>query len=59
MIDIADIPSFSVRAERKAGEMLGQLERAHGNRFVEKTNSEYSTVLKEQNIPNTNAHRWQ
>lgn len=56
-----------LRAERKAGELLQQLERGHGNRFTvedsrleSSTNgSEYRTVLTENDIAPTTAHRWQ
>ena len=53
-----------IRAERKAGDLLLQLERSNGGR-PEKTNSsvervsEYREVLDEQDIPTTTAHRWQ
>lgn len=55
-----------VRAERKAGEMLRQLERGSGPGRGNKTNSnmenvlsEYREVLTDNEIPNTTAHRWQ
>src|SRR3990167_944596 len=53
-----------LRAERKAGEMLAQLERGkpgpkelHSN--LEYNSSAYRAVLDEQKIPTTAAHRWQ
>ena len=51
-----------MRAERKAGEMLGQLEK--GNEGRPKLNqagivSEYREVLDDNKIPSTTAHRWQ
>ena len=52
-----------VRAERKAGELLKQLERAPEGRpsklFQDGIVSEYREVLEEQAIPTTTAHRWQ
>jgi hypothetical protein len=54
-----------LRAERKAGEMLQELERGHGpgrgktNSSVENVLSPYSTVLTESAIAPTTAHRWQ
>lgn len=53
-----------IRAERKAGDLLLQLERGKGNRYtVEHSKPEYSSeyreVLDEQDIPTTTAHRWQ
>lgn len=53
-----------VRAERKAGEMLKQLERSKGGQpthsNVERVEvSEYREVLEDNNIPKTTAHRWQ
>lgn len=54
-----------VRAERKAGEFLRQLERGNGNQYtvqhssVESSTSEYREVLDDNEIPNTTAHRWQ
>jgi phage N-6-adenine-methyltransferase len=53
-----------IRAERKAGDLLKQLDRSNGGR-PGKTNSsvervsEYREVLDEQDIPTTTAHRWQ
>jgi len=53
-----------IRAERKAGDLLKQLDRSNGGQpthskmeRVEK--SEYREVLEEQDIPTTTAHRWQ
>ena len=57
-----------LRAERKAGELLQQLERAphdRGNQHVAKfqpgiqPESEYRTVLTDSDIAQTTAHRWQ
>lgn len=56
-----------LRAERKAGELLHQLERDQGgsgkfgtvHSSVEQTASEYRTVLTENDIAPTTAHRWQ
>lgn len=55
---------IKLRAERKAGDLLRQLERSKGGQpthssmeRVEK--SEYREVLEEQAIPTTTAHRWQ
>ncbi len=56
-----------LRAERKAGDLLKQLERGqgNGNQFTAsfqdgiKQLSEYREVLDEQEIPTTTAHRWQ
>lgn len=58
-----------IRAERKAGDLLLQLERSTpkgngSNQFakhssVEYPASEYREVLEEQDIPTTTAHRWQ
>ena len=56
-----------IRAERKAGDLLLQLERNQGgsgkfgavHSSVEQTVSEYREVLEEQDIPTTTAHRWQ
>lgn len=59
---------IKLRAERKAGELLKQLERGSGgdrksekikNSSVENLISEYREVLTEQEIPNTTAFRWQ
>lgn len=52
------------RAERKAGELLQQLERSNGGRPAENpsqpvTSSEYSAVLEESDINRMTAHRWQ
>lgn len=56
---------IKLRAERKAGEMLGRLERGQGGRTdlqlhssLERS-SEYRTVLTESDIAPTTAHRWQ
>lgn len=54
---------IKLRAERKAGEILAQLERAPRGR-PEKIDqagqiSDYKAVLVEQNIPRTTADRWQ
>ena len=57
-----------LRAERKAGELLQQLERAphdRGNQHVAKfqpgiqPESEYRAVLTDSDIAPTTAHRWQ
>jgi len=54
-----------LRAERKAGELLQQLERSNGGRPAENSFqpgmsfSEYRTVLTESNVAPTTAHRWQ
>ena len=56
-----------IRAERKAGDLLLQLERSNhdrGNQYKAKFQdgiqpSEYREVLDEQDIPTTTAHRWQ
>jgi N6-adenosine-specific RNA methylase IME4 len=51
-----------VRAERKAGELLKQLERGKGgnpNLLQVVTSSPYSEVLEEQGINRTTVHRWQ
>ena len=57
-----------IRAERKAGDLLRQLDRGTGknNQYVQVKNSglesftsEYREVLEEQDIPTTTAHRWQ
>lgn len=55
---------IKLRAERKAGEMLKQLERGKPGVKNElhstlECNSEYREVLEDQAIPNTTAHRWQ
>lgn len=59
---------IKLRAERKAGDLLQQLERGGGgdrkseeikNSGVENLISEYREVLEEQEIPSTTAHRWQ
>ena len=55
---------MKLRAERKAGELLGQLERGRGGEpshsFQPGTSvSEYRTVLTESNVATTTAHRWQ
>ena len=56
-----------LRAERKAGELLAQLERAphdRGNQYTAASQpvtqpSEYSAVLEESDINRMTAHRWQ
>lgn len=53
-----------VRAERKAGEMLGKLEREHGGNRKSSYQSdnlinEFRNVIEEQNIPQATAYRWQ
>jgi len=52
-----------VRAERKAGEMLAQLERGKtGRKELDSNlecNSDYREVLNEHEIPTTTAFRWQ
>jgi len=54
-----------LRAERKAGELLAQLERSNGGRPAENSFqagtsfSEYREVLTENDIAPTTAHRWQ
>ena len=54
-----------LRAERKAGELLQQLERSNGGRPAENPSqpvtqpSEYSAVLQESDINRMTAHRWQ
>lgn len=54
-----------LRAERKAGELLAQLERSNGGRPTENSFqagtsfSEYREVLTENDIAPTTAHRWQ
>jgi len=57
---------IKIRAERKAGELLLNLERDNsfkGNQSVKfhdgKSPSEYREVLDSEEIPNTTAHRWQ
>ena len=54
---------LKLRAERKAGEMLGQLERAPEGRpqklIQPGTVSEYRAVLTESDVATTTAHRWQ
>lgn len=56
---------LKLRAERKAGELLQQLERSNGGRPSEnssqpvKSFSEYATVLEENGINHMTAHRWQ
>ena len=54
------------RAERKAGEMLKQLERGktggdtlHSKVEYKQPPSEYREILTENEIPNTTAFRWQ
>ena len=55
---------IKLRAERKAGELLGELDRDKGGR-PEKTNpslgsvSQYKQVITENDIPHSTAHRWQ
>ena len=63
---VATVPAeVKLRAERKAGELLGQLERSNGGRPAENSLqpgmsfSEYRTVLTESNVATTTAHRWQ
>jgi hypothetical protein len=50
-----------VRAERKAGELLKQLERGKGggDHSLPVVTSEYKDVLDEQGINRTTVHRWQ
>lgn len=56
-----------LRAERKAGELLAELERDKGgsgkfgtvHSSLEQTVSPYRTVLTENDIAPTTAHRWQ
>jgi len=53
-----------LRAERKAGELLQQLERdkggdRHSSTFQAGILSEYRAVLTENDIAPTTAHRWQ
>jgi phage N-6-adenine-methyltransferase len=60
---------IKLRAERKAGELLLNLERGKNpkdntgkftvNTSVDNTASEYREVLDSEEIPNTTAHRWQ
>lgn len=55
---------IKLRAERKAGELLQQLERDKGGRPAENssqtvTSSEYAAVLQENDINRMTAHRWQ
>lgn len=55
---------MKLRAERKAGELLAQLERDKGGRPAENssqavTGSEYAAVLSENDINRMTAHRWQ
>ena len=54
---------LKLRAERKAGELLAQLERNPEGRpnklFQTGIVSEYSTVLEQNDIAPTTAHRWQ
>ncbi len=55
---------IKLRAERKAGELLAQLERSNGGRPTETNNSvlpvsEYRSVLSENEINPMTAHRWQ
>ena len=62
---VATVPAeVKLRAERKAGELLGQLERDKPGPRTEldsrlESNSEYRTVLTESEIATTTAHRWQ
>ena len=62
---VATVPAeVKLRAERKAGELLGQLERDKPGPRTElnsrlESNSEYRTVLTESNVATTTAHRWQ
>ena len=59
---------IKIRAERKAGELLLNLEKGTGknnqyakvkNSSAENFTSEYREVLDSEAIPNTTAHRWQ
>lgn len=59
---------IKLRAERKAGELLAQLERNHGGDRRSETfsmlqpetlKSEYAEVLQENDINRVTAHRWQ
>lgn len=59
---------IKLRAERKAGDLLAQLERGtydRGNQYVAKSQpgiqppSEYRTIITENDIAPTTAHRWQ
>ena len=56
---------IKLRAERKAGEILAQLERGRGNNQYSEghstmeRSSEYATVLTENDIAPVTAHRWQ
>jgi hypothetical protein len=60
---------LKVRAERKAGEFLRQLERGKGGGDKRSKNhsdligpsdfSPYKDVLEDQQIPHTTSHRWQ
>ena len=62
---VATVPAeVKLRAERKAGELLGQLERDKPGPRTElnsrlESNSEYRTVLTESNVAPVTAHRWQ
>lgn len=56
---------IKLRAERKAGEMLGELERGphggdrHSSSFQSGNLNDYRQVLTENDIAPTTAHRWQ
>ena len=55
---------MKLRAERKAGEMLGRLEKSEGGRPVKNSGdvaevSEYRRVLEESKTEPTEARRWQ
>ena len=53
---------IKLRAERKAGELLGELERDKpGPKLDPKlgSNSQYKQVITENDIPHSTAHRWQ
>ena len=57
-------PPIRQRAERKAGEMLGRLEKSEGGRPVKNSGdvaevSEYRRVLEESKTEPTEARRWQ
>ena len=60
------VAAIKLRAERRIGELLGELERGQGNRFTvehstmeSSTFSEYRTALTENNIAQTTANRFQ
>ena len=63
---VATVPAeVKLRAERKAGELLGRLEKGdHGgdrrsSSYQAGNLNEYRTVLTENEIATTTAHRWQ